>query len=324
MCFSNIAGPSIIAFTVTVIYAKLCFEVICVENELIESKAQMSFHLDGENEIDAALLSRMISDMAELTQLAAKEVNPDAYLKMNVTAFKNGSFQIDYSAVCQAAETIFTGAVACAGLAATVIGGVKGIFEIRKILKGEKPKAVTDKKDGYITVESQDGQIVRVPAQSGIAINVTQVGTLVANISSYSKEHNPDGGFSISDQDGEVYCSPKDIQAMSQHATTIETTTCQRSRVETDMLIRKAVFDGTAKWGFEFEGKAIDAAIEDEDFMKWFEGDGTVKKGDYIHAVLEILVETDSNGFPVRGTEKYTVVQVHGQILHGMKQIEFQ
>lgn len=283
----------------------------------------MSFHLDGESEIDAALLSRMISDMAELTQLAAKEVNPDAYLKMNVTAFKNGSFQIDYSAVCQAAETIFAGAVACAGLAATVIGGVKGIFEIRKILKGEKPKSVTDEKNGYITVESKDGQVVRVPAQSGIAISVTQVGTLVANISAYSKEHNPDGGFSISDQDGTVYCSPKDIQAMSQQATIVETATCQRNRVEADMLIRKAVFDGTAKWGFEFEGKAIDAAIEDESFMDWFQEHGTVKRGDRIHATLEILVETDKNGLPIRGTEKYTVVSVHGQILHNMEQVEF-
>lgn len=291
-------------------------------NELIESRSKMSFHLDGDSEIDAALLSRTISDMAELTQLAAKEVNPDAYLKMNVTAFKNGSFQIDFSAVCQVAETLFAGTVACAGLAATVIGGVKGIFEIRKLLKGGKPKSVTEDGDGYIKVEADTGGSVRVPKQSGIAINVIQVGQLVANISSYAKEHNPDGGFSISDEAGEIYCSPKDIEEMSKQAPVTETITCQRSRVQTDMLIRKAVFDGTAKWGFEYDGKAIDASIEDESFMNWFQEHGAVKKGDYIRATLEILVEVDRNGFPIRGTEKYTVVQVHGEILHDMKQIE--
>lgn len=204
-----------------------------MENELIESRAKMSFHLDGESEMDAALLSRTISDMAELTQLSAKKVKPDAYVKMNVTAFKNGSFQIDFSAVCQAAETIFSNTAACAGLAVTVIGGVKGIFEIRKLLKGEKPKSVKDSKDGFITVESQGGQTVRVPAQSGIAVNVTQVGQLVANISSYAKEYNPNGGFSVSDQAGAVYCSPDDVREMSKQATFIEITTCQRSRVET-------------------------------------------------------------------------------------------
>lgn len=291
-----------------------------MEDELIESKAKMSFHLDGGSEIDAALLSRTISDMAELTQLTAKAVNPDAYLKMNVTAFKNGSFQIDFSAVCQAAETLFTGAVTCAGLAATVIGGVKGIFEIKKLLKGEKPKSVKDDKDGNITVESQSGDTVRVPAQSGIVINVTQVSTLVANISSYAKAHNPNGGFSISDQSGVVYCSPGDVQEMSKQATVVETTTCQRSMVEVDMLIRKAVFDGTAKWGFEFDGKAIDAGIEDEDFMDWFQKCGAVKMGDYISATLEIIVEADHNGFPLRGTEKYTIVKVHGQIKHDLNQ----
>lgn len=293
-----------------------------MENELIESRSKMSFHLDGDSEIDAALLSRTIADMAELTQLAAKEVNPDAYLRMNVTAFKNGSFQIDFSAVCQVAETIFAGSVACVGLAATVIGGVKGIFEIRKLLKGEKPKSVTEDGDGFIKVESANGDSVRVPKQSGIAINVIQVGKLVANISSYAKEHNPNGGFSISDQDGAMYCSADDVEKMSKQATAIETTMCQRSLVKADMLIRKAVFDGTAKWGFEYDGKAIDAGIEDESFMNWFQENGVVKRGDYIRATLEILVEVDRNGFPIRGTEKYTVVQVQGHILHDLNQTE--
>jgi len=293
-----------------------------MERELIESRSKMSFHLDGDSEIDAALLSRTISDMAELTQLAAKEVNPDAYLKMNVTAFKNGSFQIDFSAVCQIAESLFSNTAACAALAATVIGGVKGIFEIRKLLKGEKPKSVTEDKNGFITVESKDGDSVRVPKQSGIAINVVQVGQLVANISSYAKEHNPDGGFSISNEDGSVYCSSHDAEEMSKQATVIETTTCQRSRVETDLPIRKAVFDGTAKWGFQYDGKAIDAAIEDESFMDWMQAEGSIRGGDYIHATLEILVETNSDGLPKRGTEKYTVIKVHGHILHNIEQTE--
>ena len=70
-------------------------------SELIKSTAQFGIHLEGESEIDAILLSKTISDMAELTQLAARKENPDAYLKMNVTAFKNGSFQIDFSTVCE-------------------------------------------------------------------------------------------------------------------------------------------------------------------------------------------------------------------------------
>lgn len=114
-----------------------------MENDLIQSKAQFSFHLDGENEIDATLLSKTIADMAELTKLAAREQDPDAYLKMNVTAFKNGSFQIDFATVCQAVQNIYQAAPVVAGLALTVVSAVKGIFEIKKILKGEKPKSIS-------------------------------------------------------------------------------------------------------------------------------------------------------------------------------------
>ena len=50
---------------------------------------------------------------------------------MNVTAFKNGSFEVLFSAVCQAAETLFTGVGVAATTAGAVIGAVKGGIEIK-------------------------------------------------------------------------------------------------------------------------------------------------------------------------------------------------
>lgn len=294
-----------------------------MENELIESKAKMSFHLDGESEIDAVLLSSMIADMAELTKLTAKETNPDSYLKMNVTAFKNGSFQIDFSAVCQVAETMFTGTAACVGLAATVIGGVKGIFEIKKLLKGSKAKAVEKDDNGYITVEASNGKKITVPSQSGIVMNVVQVDQLVTNISSYAREHNPDGGFSVSDGEKTVYCSSEDVSGMSKPMPIVETSTCQRSRIDATMLIRKAVFEGSSKWGFDLNGKAIEASIEDDEFLLEFQRNGSVNKGDHIQATLEVYVDLDLQGIPIKGTEKYTVIKVYGGILHSMQQNSF-
>ena len=71
--------------------------------ELTKSESSLNFHLDGESQIDAKLLSRIINDFAELTQCAAKDIDHEAYLKMNVTAFENGSFNIAFSAVCEKA-----------------------------------------------------------------------------------------------------------------------------------------------------------------------------------------------------------------------------
>jgi len=70
-----------------------------MDAELIKIKTAFGFHLSGESSIDAELLSKTIHGVAKLTDLAAKEENSEAYLKMNVTAFKNGSFEIAFSAV---------------------------------------------------------------------------------------------------------------------------------------------------------------------------------------------------------------------------------
>lgn len=286
-------------------------------NELIESRETMSFHLDGSSEIDAVLLSKMISDMAELTKLAAHEVDPDAYLKMNVTAFRNGSFQIDFSAVCQAVETIFTTFAPGVGVAATVIGAVKGIFEIKKLLKGEEAKSVKNTDGEQITIEAKDGNTVTVLKQSQIVMNSIHVDQLVTNIASTAREHNPIGGFSIKVQDSEVACTSDDVRNISKTLPIIETANCQRTRIDARMPIRKAVFEGTAKWGFDLNGRAIEASIEDENFMREFHENGSVNRGDYIDATVEIYVDLDENGLPIKGTEKYTVIKVDGGIQRG-------
>lgn len=293
-----------------------------MENELIKSKAGMSFHLDGENEIDATLLSHMISDMVEYTKIMAREVNPDAYLKMNVTAFKNGSFEVLFSAVCEAAETLFTGVGTAAATAGAVIGAVKGGIEIKKLLRGKPAKSVDKLPEGKISVESENGDKIIAPSASQLVMYNIQADQLITNISNYAKTHNPNGGFTVSDESGSVYCSSSDISVMAKPSEITETSACQRSRVETDLLIRKPDLEGSSKWGFTYNGKIINASIDDDNFLEWFQAHGTVNRGDHIHATLEIYVDIDPQGIPIKGTEKYTVIKVHGEILHNMDNIQ--
>ena len=146
-----------------------------------------------------------------------------------------------------------------------------------------------------------------------------QADQLITNISNYAKEHNPNGGFTVSDGAGNVYCSSCDIYEMAKASDITETSTCQRSRVETDLLIRKPDLEGSSKWGFTYNGRIINASIEDDYFLEWFQTHGTVNRGDHIHATLEIYVDIDPQGNPIKGTEKYTVIKVHGEILHDIE-----
>lgn len=182
---------------------------------LIESRSQFSFKLEGENEVDASLLAKTIGDIAELAKLAANTEDPEAYIKMNVTAFKNGSFQIDFSAICEAAKTLFDKADKIAAFALSVVGVVKGIFEIKKFLKGKKPKAIKDESTKIISVEDDAGNKITVPRSSAIVINNVRADQLTINIASYMQEHNPNGGFTISTEQGDLRCEPEDVKQIS-------------------------------------------------------------------------------------------------------------
>ena len=108
------------------------------KTSLEKSKETFSFHLDGGHEINALLLSTIINNMATLVDISGKEIDPDIYIKMNVTAFKDGSFQIDFSAICETAETIFQTLIMAnpaLTLATNIIATVKTFFEIKRFLK---------------------------------------------------------------------------------------------------------------------------------------------------------------------------------------------
>lgn len=285
-----------------------------MNSELIESRSNFGLHLEGDNVIDANLLSDTIRDIAELTKLAAKEENPEADLKMKVTAFRNGSFEIDFSAVILLGLTILSNPET---FASTVITIVKGIFEIKKLLKGEKPKSIKDAGNGNIEVMSADGGSIIAPKASETVINNINIDTLVMNIAKNAKDHNPSGRFSLITQSGDFTCDAEDIFKMLAPIPREEIAFCKRLRTETHLHIKKPDLVGRSAWDFKYKGKIITAKIEDD---AWVEGVNTgrvaIRAGDYINATIEINMEIDEVGNQIPDTEKYSVIKVHGDIVH--------
>lgn len=288
---------------------------------LMESQAQFSFHLDGNSEIDANILSNIIGDMAKLAKLTAQNIEPDAYLKMNVTAFQNGSFQIDFSAVCEAATGIWSFVAGTVPVAGKIVDAIKGCFEIKKLLKGQSPKKVVDKTDKTIEVENNAGEKITVPKASAIVIHNSNIDQLIVNISNSALEHNSDGGFSITDSQKEEYYTIEDVKSLSLPLPIEDTVLCKRYRLEATLPIRKPDFIGHSKWGFTYKDKMIEARIYDEGFLEQVHSGMTIKNGDFITSTLEICVDLNESGQPIPGTEKYSVIKVHGSIQHSPTQL---
>lgn len=284
--------------------------------KLMKSEAAFSFHLDGDSAIDASLLSDIIRDMAELTKLAAKEENPEAYLKMNVTAFRNGSFQIDFSSICEVATNVLSTFAAKPDLALNVIKAVREFFEIKKLLKGEAPKSVHPTDDNQTVIKAHDGNTICVSKSGSAIINNVKIDQLTVNISEDVLTHNPNGGFTFETSQGDLCCSYDDLKVISKPLPITEEAICQRSRYDAVLPIKSLDLLGHSQWSFIYKDRAIKAIVSDEEFIEKVHNGEVIKAGDSIKATLEVYVDLNISGLPIEGTEKYTILKVHGDIIH--------
>ena len=273
---------------------------------LVESVSNFSFHLDGESTVDAELLAKTISEMSELSKQAALVESPDSYVRLKVSAFKNGSFEVLFSAVCDAMDCIFD----YTSFASAVTTIVVGFFEIKKHLKGKNPKKVVRKDDG-VHIENCDGQIIVANDGSSNIINNITIDNIVTNVSIYANCNNQEYGFTVSSENQSVSCSPQDLQHMS-HALPIKenrSNLCSRSHVT--LAIKKPDLLGYSKWSFILNGRGIESSIIDRSWLsKVHGGDIVIRAHDYINAILETTIDVDESGVPIENTAKYVVVEV--------------
>ena len=286
-----------------------------MEEKLVKSESSFAFHIDGDNFIDAEVLSNIINDMAKLTKYAAKEENPEAYLKMNVTAFRNGSFEIDFSTICEIKDDLINCVEVAIPLAATLVGTVKGYLEIKKLIKGNKAKEVKELPDNKIQVTNLVGDSIIVNKSSGTILKDVNIDQTVVNISNNIYQHNPGGGFSFNNDNVNTHFDCNDIINLGKPVPMDDIITYQEKTITVNLLIKKADMLGHSAWSFIFQEKTILAPIVDYDFLKKVHnGNVYIHAGDYIEASLKVSYQIDEYNLPVEGTTKYVVEKVIGDI----------
>lgn len=288
-----------------------------MEQNLIKSQDKFSFHLNGDSSIDALLLSKTIQDFAELTKLIALEQNPEAFIKLNVTAFENGSFIIDFQTITEIVETISESKEMFSIFASIVVGGIVGVFKIKKFLKGETPLEQTIEGDS-IKIKNKDGDVIVVPQASAPVLNNCRVDNLVINIASNTAKNNDGKGFSLTSSNNEkIEFSEHDISYMC-HPIAAEKENISRIKtqiIDTYLRIKKPVLVGPAKWELIYKGEAINVKIEDDDWLTSVQtGRIGINANHLLHAYLQTEVELDDNGMPIPETQKYKISHVLGLI----------
>lgn len=286
-----------------------------MDNSIIKSSGSFSIHINGDSSVDAIALSQIISDMATLTREAAIAEESTADCKVSVTAFKNGSFQIDFTAVAGAAATLLTQAATIANIASNAITTVKGYFEVKKVLNGSMPKEVKELSGNKILVTAEDGGTVLVNKGCEAVYINCNVDNRVQNITNCINQLENANGFSFDTDEGSSNYDKNDIDRISKPLPFIEESLYKISKVKTDLLIKKPDLLGHSTWSFRWNDKNIDAKIQDDDFLEYIHsGNYSIHGGSFITAEMEIIVRLNEDGTLDERSVNYVIKKVYGGI----------
>jgi len=281
-----------------------------MSQDFIKTKAPLTFCLNGDNQVDAFSLAKIIGDVAELSKTIALEHDPDSAFSIEVSPFRHGSFNIDFMIVSEVAQNAIAIYGSLAGLAYLTTKIIKNCFEIKKLSRGEKPKEVSNIDEKNIKIEFADGATLIAPKGSDVVLRSPSVDVLVSNISSTAKKQ---GGFSITAEKETSVYTTEDAEIMSQQFSHERTISEHSSTQEVEMPIKKADILRNSSWEFMHEGRVLTAAMRDEDFLsRIHNGTESITAGDCIKATMLTEATYDDNGLIL--SSKHTIQTVHGGI----------
>ena len=275
-----------------------------------ESIDTFTVKFGGSNSIDAETFTSIINNTVDLVKLSCKAVEPNAFLRLEIKATREGSFETIIDAVTRYATDLIT--KENAKLACEVIAGYLAFLKIKQHLRGKKAKEIKQKKDQAVIV-NQNGETITAP------LNITnyyttnnQVDIVMSEIFT-ALEDSDRSEMIIEQQDSKVIFSRKDYKPMSNviiEKSTVTSTIQSQKLQNCELIIKKPDLIGTSKWEVIFD-KRIEVKIEDEEVLKQIR-DGLIKisGGSKLICDLTITVELDDK-LNVLNID-YIVPKIHG------------
>lgn len=279
-----------------------------------ESSSDFSFEFGGENEIDASIVVETITSVVESIQHITNKIEPDAYVKVKVSSFECGSFDINLKAIAECAKTLFN--VDNIQIASLIVTTFLGCIQIKEHLKGEKPKSIFDEGDKSVIINCEDKELVKDKCVAKTYFGDAQIDKGITNIFNVMVVDGSRDSLTVKQGENNVIKIKKgDFADMAKNIVTdddmIEET--MTNIVDVDLLLKKPDLLGKSKWGFVFD-KNIEATIADEAWLK------KVNSGEIIlyagvKIPVKLLIEADLDDQRNLITTRYTVLEVTGDII---------
>lgn len=282
----------------------------------MKNEAFLELHVDGASEMSAECLAQSIYNMAALTQRIALSENPDAFVKINVIALKDGCFQIDFKAIIEAAAPMFMSSMPqIIDFANNVMSLVMQSFELRKHLKGEAPAKIQKEENGHSTVFNVTGDVYYFSGDAANNLADAKINESINKIADAIKKNNQNGGFRLKSSGEESIFENSDLEHLMS-APVIEDITTRVITQKVILTIRTPDMLGSSPWGFFLENKNIKAYVKDQVWLDKLHGHQiSISSGDRITAKLKAEIVLNADGTTDSKQITYTVTEVIGDII---------
>lgn len=271
------------------------------QNYLMKSSFSICF--GGENEIELKTLINTLDATLELIEYVSNRTEDCAEIKVNVKDAQKGSFKVNFEAMVAIIPTLFT--IQNINLAKTCIDTVCGLINIKKHLKGEKPKSIT-KEGEKVVIENNSCEKIIVDNRTFNFYN-SQVDETISKIFSYcDREYYEIKG----ENSNSVRVSSEEYEFMKRNIN-IEEERVVRSTITSAFKVKKPDLTGNSQWELIDinNNKVIKATIEDEKFInEVHEGYVYINSKTTIFAELEI--ETTLNKYNESVKDVYKITKV--------------
>ena len=275
------------------------------------SEDTFSIAFDGENIIEAGVLGIALSNIAYIVDKVVKNEPTSENYKLQVKTFEKGSFSIDFLFVLMTIGQMAQ--FYTLQDAANIVSVLKGMFDIKLLLKGQKPKNVKDMlEEGYVRVEAPDGTAILAPLGSKVVIANQEVDRKVSEIAQATKIHNPNGGIKLLHGNDTYHYEKDSIEEISKQVYLQEKTNSENQQViRVSLPVKRPVLIGDGAWTFKYGTRSISASIVDETFLHAVhQGESSYKAGDKLDVDMSIQTILSPDNQPIR--EVYTIEKVYG------------
>jgi hypothetical protein len=283
-----------------------------MKNEFSESIESFKVSFGGENSIDAETFVKSINNTISLVKKSATAIDPSCFLRLEIKANKEGSFETLIDAVVRHKEDLLV----ASSIAGNIVQGFLNFLWIKEHLKGRKAKKI-ESNDRETAIQNQNNEILKVKKEIGTAyFQDNEIDSLIINQFTILAENH--SSFAITTKNGEIKIDKKTYEDMMQPVVDDHPTakTIKNKPIEVDLPLKKPDLLGKSKWEFIYN-KKIEAKIDDEVFLSKVRK-GKIKNlyaGVRIPCRLQFEYDLDENHDMIPNSDKYTILAITGNII---------